>query len=567
MPTNSFFRDFIGALRPGFLQYLPKSDHTYSGKWLDKVHEHVVSRVGQVLKCAHYRTLSGDGWKNCIGKHVINFTDVIRGKWAVFKTSVPQTESNNPEYHARVMEEAMRSPDNLGKQTLTDNQVKSRYAAVVCDNVKYMRDALVLLKNKFPWLITLGCAAHVLDLLCEDIAKIKEIETYVTTVVSITVFVRNCLGVYLAARKPTGVKVGMRNYPDTRFVYAGLMLSRLCANRFVLHAMLTTTRFWDAIKNHKRSGTFGNFVSRPEFFTACDYLQKLYAPISVAVDALGADSANITMICVLWVALESHVMAWCEDPKNPLKEETKLAVCQCFRDRWGGTTWGTGSTRLVGLFNEAHLAAWYFNPYLKLQTIPAGHVAILRRVILSFFDNCEDSVEFIDTWRQFSEYLGESNKWESPINDARAEVETVLKLAEASVPPPAADPVSTALRKISACGNAYHWWKLYGENGSMLQEIAMRLTCASPTSTSTERINSMNKLVQSDRRGSMHHEKVCKALYCYANLRFLNRVAENTDVGMLHSLVRSLDSKPTDITVALDESLAHIPNNLDSLDL
>jgi hypothetical protein len=99
--------------------------------------------------------------------------------------------------------------------------------------------------------------------------------------------------------------------------------------------------------------------------------------------------------------------------------------------------------------------------------------------------------------------------------------------------------VDSQLEKFHAAGDARIFWKTHGAKFPLLQNVAMRVSCAAPTSTSTERINKMNKTVQSADRASLTHERVVKSLYCYANLRFLNRITEHEDT-MVSSLLDEL---------------------------
>lgn len=580
---SSFFREFIDAIRPGFLPYLCKTGQTISGRWLDLVYTHVVNRVTAALAQAgsRLRTLCGDGWKNkTINRHVINYTEVVNG-CALFKGSVQQgSNSNTPEYHAREIKDQLLS-QGPGKPALNEQQAKSRYTAVVADNVVYMRQALQILKSEFPWLIVLGCAAHVLDLLAEDLCKLAEFESIIAVSKTITLFAKDNAGVYDEAREGTGVTVGMRSFPETRFVYVYEMMTHLLANKFVLDKMLKTQKHWDRLKNSANSAVFRNYASNMQFYAQVESLVMLFQPISKCIAAVGADHSNISMICPMFQALCEDVLEWSNSGLNPFNAQLKEGVAGCVMERWGGTTYATGTTRKVGLFDAAHLLAFYLNPYTKPDDIAAQDEDHLK-IAFTWFHGDQSSLQFIEVWRQFQAYMsgtGESNEW-ACAKACKLEVQTIVKETvkqRGGQELPTA--VSRALEKFDAAGSVLVFWENRKAKAStaLLAQTAIRITEAAPTSLSTERINKMNKTVQPEQRASLKHTKVCKALYSYANLRFLNRLEKGKDGDLLQSVLRAINNdrlqiqhgretcSAVDLGRVTDEQvLASLPEDLDA---
>ena len=88
--------------------------------------------------------------------------------------------------------------------------VKTRFTAVVADNVGYMRLALELVCTQFPFLFALGCCVHILDLLLEDVAGLAEIADVVMLCVELIKFIRGhkrVASMYLRIRTEQKVRV------------------------------------------------------------------------------------------------------------------------------------------------------------------------------------------------------------------------------------------------------------------------------------------------------------------------------------------------------------------------
>ena len=70
-----------------------------------------------------------------------------------------------------------------------------------------------------------------------------------------------------------------------------------------------------------------------------------------------------------------------------------------------------------------------------------------------------------------------------------------------------------------------------------LLSIMVRMHSAKPSSTACERINSMNKIMQSPQRGKLSIGNLRKLLYCFVNLRLLNEVDDEVE-DMIDSMVQ-----------------------------
>eukprot|EP00873_Tetraselmis_striata_P038845 jgi/Tetstr1/459109/TSEL_004559.t1 len=148
------------------------------------------------------------------------------------------------------------------------------------DNVGYMRSTLNELELMFPNLICIGCVVHVLDLLCEDYAKL--LMEYVNMANKIVVFVtghdRVCQ-LFLRLKGPQGT--GLRTFPDTGFSYASLMLSSVLTNKRTLRDMPDDPA-WEDVSTHKD----GSPMADREWFVDSIEERRIFLKFSCALALL-----------------------------------------------------------------------------------------------------------------------------------------------------------------------------------------------------------------------------------------------------------------------------------------
>ena len=105
-------------------------------------------------------TLVSDAWTNLRGESIINYVAVTR-KHAIFVKSTPSGgERHNAQYIADGVEQIVKE---LGE----DNIV-----CFTADNARNMKAAQALLGQRFPKVLMLGCASHIVNLIVEDIFKL-----------------------------------------------------------------------------------------------------------------------------------------------------------------------------------------------------------------------------------------------------------------------------------------------------------------------------------------------------------------------------------------------------------
>ncbi|KAM7309798.1 uncharacterized protein ISCGN_006783 [Ixodes scapularis] len=143
--------------------YTPPSRYLLSRPLLDAEYERVKSHVEESLKDATCITLLTDGWTNIRGESVINF--VVATPQPVFYTSI---ETGTNRHSASYISGEICD--------VIDFLESEKVVALVTDNASNMQAACQMVTCKFPHIATIGCAAHGLNLLLNDLTRLKTLE-------------------------------------------------------------------------------------------------------------------------------------------------------------------------------------------------------------------------------------------------------------------------------------------------------------------------------------------------------------------------------------------------------
>eukprot|EP00873_Tetraselmis_striata_P016570 jgi/Tetstr1/436834/TSEL_025612.t1 len=177
---------------------------------------------GQVVKTFKEEQVVG---KTTGGQHDVQI--MRRGSQVAFLTPAAVGEDReDADFYVNKFKDLLTSDGKVPGGT------DSTWSAVGADNVGNMRNALHTLDIVFARLLCFGCVAHLLDLLCENYAKL--LERVMVDATFIVVFVTSherLRQMFLRFKSPTGI--GLRTLPDTRFSYAALMLRsilEICMN-------------------------------------------------------------------------------------------------------------------------------------------------------------------------------------------------------------------------------------------------------------------------------------------------------------------------------------------------
>lgn len=252
---------------------------------------------------------------------------------------------------------------------------EDKVLAVVADNTGNMVCMQEYLLIMFPYLFVLGCGVHVLDLLIEDICKIKWIKEVLEDVHFIISFTKTHSLIFeeflilSAALSESPQPVGLKLYPQTRFAYAPLSIFCVLVNWAAFCKLVESAVFVQCKSAaHRRGGESGEkgetgFVRFKNLITGVsgptkpkmDAVHALLEPFSDVLHYLEGDSVPTSHIFPLYDHLLQYAGTLPQNVKEVLPQEVQKTLPDLVKDRWLGST---GQHGKVGIMNDVHLACF-----------------------------------------------------------------------------------------------------------------------------------------------------------------------------------------------------------------
>lgn len=157
---NTYWQEALKLLRPSY--QLP-SRHSLSKPLLESEYERVMESVQGKINEALCLALLTDGWTNVRGEGIINF--VITTPQPVFYKSIETGENRHTaEYISCKICDVLQK---IGS---------GKVFALLTDNASNMKAAWEIIMEKYPHITAIGCAAHGLNLLFNDIMKLDTLQ-------------------------------------------------------------------------------------------------------------------------------------------------------------------------------------------------------------------------------------------------------------------------------------------------------------------------------------------------------------------------------------------------------
>lgn len=304
---SPFLQRFVGALRPAFVsKMIGRKDMSRA---VDEVHADCCQRVSTLLDAKlGKKTCAVDGFKDPTRRKVLTFSDEKDGVVAHKATLYMAGQSENSE-----------NVQELFLQQLKSGGGFAQYSAVVSDNVDHMRDAVAgvqaAARAQGHVVLGLGCAGHISDLLCEDVAGIDELKGIIQDVQSLTKFVLNhdkLMELFIRARQARNPckqiqSAGLRTYPDTRFAYAALMVRAWVESEDVL-ADVTSRQCRDDYNEAVRllDDSLLLQYSTRESWHRCFFTYKLLSAFARVTHCLERTQTRLSHIPMLFKALNDE---------------------------------------------------------------------------------------------------------------------------------------------------------------------------------------------------------------------------------------------------------------------
>ncbi|XP_062185719.1 uncharacterized protein LOC133889239 isoform X1 [Phragmites australis] len=261
-----------------------------------------------------------DGWTDRRGHHLINFlVNSLEGTF--FLVSIDASS----EVHDQVM-----LADLLEKR-ISDISV-DKVVQVVTDNGANYKAAGKLLMDRFPTLYWTPCAAHCLDLMLEDVGKLKAFNKPISRARHVTTFIYRHGRLLSAMREKTGGKDLVRP-AATQFATTFLTLQSLHKHRDALRYLFTSDD-WTSCKLAKTEAgkkVYDIVLSR-EFWNSVEDCLRASLPLIIVLRVVDSDErpAMPEVASLMNYAKERIKAAFCTENKRSLLNN----ILQIIEGRW-----------------------------------------------------------------------------------------------------------------------------------------------------------------------------------------------------------------------------------------
>jgi hypothetical protein len=156
---NMYWERFLNVLRPA---YTPPTRHDLYTHLMDAEFNRVQVKVKQIIEKSDYAAIISDVWLNVCGKGIINYIPTPQP--VLYKSTDTRDNRHTGHYIADELKSVI---NDLGPQ---------KVFALVTDNAVKMKAAWSKVEELYPH-ITIGCAAHTLNILLKDIMALKTMDT------------------------------------------------------------------------------------------------------------------------------------------------------------------------------------------------------------------------------------------------------------------------------------------------------------------------------------------------------------------------------------------------------
>jgi hypothetical protein len=352
-----------------------------------------------------------------------------------------------------------------------------KVVAVVSDNAPCMRLAWEYVEKEFPHIYCNGCAAHVANLIVNEICKETDVNDVKRNCNIITQYVKSRSALlhsfkaeqnHCIAQKLTTSIAGLVTPGDTRWRTQHLCMSRVRDNKIALVRLVDGGVFRDVHDRKRKDGSspkaeFKALIQSRAFWSSVETVEPLLLPLSILIDEFESDSIDLSQVYRGFTWLMAHPLF-----------QNNASILEIVMDKW------------VYIHTMSMAYAFFLNPKTAAGTKPAMHADDSDDVIVELIHLSLDKAAM------------------------KAELEQFTTMVQAPTPKQA-----VTIENMSP----KQWWASSSRMTSfpLLAAVAARVFAIPSTSAASERVWSFYDFVRSKRRNCLGNETSMKLVKIYAN--------------------------------------------------
>jgi ABC-type dipeptide/oligopeptide/nickel transport system ATPase component len=457
------FKAMFKRARPSFI---PPSSKKIAGSLLNARYNELRKNTERIISEASNVIISSDGWSNIRGDHIVNYVVIIPSyeKPIFYKATDSKEVRQNG---ATIARELMAVIEELGGE--------NKVSAVLTDNASVMQVAWDIIEQTYPTIFCNGCAAHVLNLLIQDICAVEEFEDIIEKAIDISVFIKRRTRMtqhFKALQATTNFHQFVSLPVRTRWYTQYQCCHRLLRNRQVLEQLAASSDLMDSFDGEKKVAFKAN-IQDPNFWVVLANLDAILELPSQLIGVAERDSST-----------GAHIYGYFQSLLSAPVYQDKNNILQLIRQRWDFVhTSSMGFAVLLDPKGRAGAA--------MIENDQSHAIAEIQTHL------CNHKEKYNITSTNF---------------DLKAEVMSFLALA--SSPDISMQP---CLQQDSTL-TAMQWWLIFGQTRfPNLFKLAQRVLVIPTSSASSERVWSVFSLIHSKQRNRLSNESVIKLSYTYIN--------------------------------------------------
>lgn len=509
---NSYWKDFFKKLRPCY--DLP-SRFKLSHGLLETEYKEIKATVQNTVRSAQSVGVQCDGWSNIRNQAIFNFI-VTTPSPILYKTMCTEAERHTGEYIAQEI------------NTVLEEIGPAKVIGIISDSAAAMEKAKKIIHEKYPYIQGYPCAAHILNLLVNDIMKLKSfknIEISCKEIVKEITSSHITLATFNKIQmEKSGGQIALKLPVKTRWGSILKTISSLLQTKYALQLLIIMN---DNEKSLKISSKVGELCKDNNiFWPALENMKKMLEPIVKWLTILEGDGQTLSLVVEAFNDLQKEfsTLQRIETQERNPEEEEEEDILDILNKR-----------RKMCLL-PIHFAANLLDPKFTGQNLsPQEHLEAMK--FLS--DLCSNNPRFeenkLTILNELSEYCAKSGLW---ANDFLWQVCS------------------------SVSHDSMNWWKGFCKK-TELKNIALAVLGLPASSAATERSFSRYGFLHSAKRNKLTVERGGKLVYCshYLSMKKRNEnllIDEGTFGGINQPSCARRNSEeqppPSDLEVSSSDS-------------
>ena len=329
----------------------------------------------------------------------------------------------------------------------------------------------------------------------------------------------------------------LKLYPDTRFSYADLMLQQYLRNKLYLEQLILHPEFENiCLKiSSRKVDEFKDIIlpsitsDNHRFDRKVALLHDLTKLVCKLIHHVEQKLCKASWINALFFALMKDFDAWSNNNHVQATFDVDFitAVHKALTDRWRGEREGNnGRVRNIRPFkSKVWTAAAMFDPYYTpteeeysaaVDDDVLDYVASIQNMMEPYLGTNNQVDERIEVFGELNEMVLRRGRWGELISSFQRSLPEPPRTCNSHVE-------KEIFRQNSMRPVASFWETLGRTTFPKCCELALRLSVLSVQSADVERMCKAHNVIHTKTRNRLKHARVKKLLYCYINLRLIEK--------------------------------------------